>query len=184
MASRKIRIQTTIDRSVYENYISKLLPEYGQLNRLLEEAVKNLFETRETELSKIDRLRVKMMKEAGIIAIGFESAENALRGDIDKILSENEFNFLLEWYYGKPIEKITIEEAIEFMKVALIAMNWAIDAKVNCVDGETHVLVRSNVGKGLAEVLCRAIKNFFERTYGRNVKYSVFPGGYTLIFRK
>ncbi|MBO8179405.1 MAG: hypothetical protein H0Z19_02850 [Archaeoglobus sp.] len=184
MASRKVRIQTTIDQNVYENYIKKLLPEYGQLNRLLEEAVKTLYEIRGNEISKIDRLRLKMMKEAGIIAIGFESAENVLKGDIDKLLSENEINFLLEWYYGKPIEKITIGEAIEFMRIALIAMNWALDAKVNREESETHILVRSNVGRRVAELLCKAIKHFFERTYGGDVRYSVYPGGYTLIFKK
>lgn len=183
MATRKVRIQTTINSNIYEHYIKKLLPEYGQLNKLIEEAVKQLFEIRENELSKIDHLRVKMMKEAGVIAIGFESAEKALKGDIEKVLSENEISFLLEWYYGRPIEKITFEEAIEFMRVALVAMNWAVDAKVNCEAEETHILARSNVGKGLAELLCRVIKHFFERIYGGEVRFSVYPGGYTLTFK-
>ncbi|KUJ93229.1 MAG: hypothetical protein XD40_1567 [Archaeoglobus fulgidus] len=183
MAARKVRIQTTINSNVYEHYIKKLLPEYGQLNKLIEEAVKQLFEIKENELSKLDRLRAKMMREAGVIAIGFESAEKALKGEIEKVLSENEINFLLEWYYGRPIEKIAFEEAIEFMRTALIAMNWAVDAKVNLEGEETYIMVRSNLGRGLAELLCMVIKHFFERNYGVEVRFSVYPGGYTLSFR-
>ncbi len=71
MNSKKVRIQTTLDSEIYNNIIKKLLPKYGQLNRLIEEAVKYLYAKEMNEVTELDHLLVRMMKEVGMVAIGF-----------------------------------------------------------------------------------------------------------------
>lgn len=130
MSSRKVRIQTTIDSEIYNNIIKKLLPKYGQLNKLIEEAVRYLYAKEKSDVTELDHLLIKMMKEVGMVAIGFERAEHAAKGNIEKAVQENEIEFMLEWYYGKPLNKISFEEAVEFLKIALLARNWASDVKI------------------------------------------------------
>lgn len=105
MASRKVRIQTTIDRDVYEKVIKKWLPKYGQLNHLLEDALKKFEAISGKDMGELDYLSLRMMKEVGMFLMGFESGEAIVRGELGKALTENEIRLMLEWYYKKPIEK-------------------------------------------------------------------------------
>jgi hypothetical protein len=184
MNSRKVRIQTTLDSEIYSSIIKKLLPKYGHLNKLIEEAVKYLYAKEMGEVTELDHLLIRMMKEVGMVAIGFESAEHAASGDVEKAVKENEIEFMLEWYYGKPLSKISFEEAVNFLKVALLARNWASDVKINDEGDEVHVLVRSNVGKNLSEIFCKAVKHFAESKFGLKTDYSIYSHGFNIILKK
>jgi hypothetical protein len=184
MGMSKVRIQTTIDRELYERIVKELIPKYGRLNSLIEEALKLLYLKERGEFTELDHLLIRMMKEVGMVAVGFESAEYVAGGDIEKAVRENEIEFILEWYYGKPLSKITFEEALEFLKLSLLARNWASDVKINFENDEVHVLVRSNVGKRLSEVFCKAVKHFAEINYSAEVEYSIYSHGFNMVFRK
>ncbi len=182
MASKKMRIQTTIDKEVYEKIVKKWLPQYERLNTLLETALRVFDSAAEYSLTETDYLSVKMMREVGMFLMGFESGEALAEGDVERALCENEIKFLIEWYYKKPVNKISLEEATEFIKIALIAMNRASDVKVTWDDREVHVLVASKHRKAWNTLLCEAIKKFAESHFNVNVEYSVFAHGFEMIF--
>jgi len=181
MASRKVRIQTTIDRDVYEKVIKKWLPKYGQLNHLLEDALKKFEAISGKDTGELDYLSLRMMKEVGMFLMGFESGEAIVRGELGKALTENEIRFMLEWYYKKPIEKISVEEAIEFIKIGLLATNRASEVKIHW-GKDVHVLVSSRHGRAWNTAICEAIKHFAKSYYDVEVSYSVFAHGFELVF--
>ncbi|WP_290623392.1 MULTISPECIES: hypothetical protein [unclassified Archaeoglobus] len=182
MASKKVRIQTTIDKDIYEKIVLKWLPKFERLNALLEEALRVFDSTAEHSLTQTDYLAIRMMREVGMFLMGFESGEAILEGDLERAITENEIRFLMEWYYKKPIDKITIEEAVEFVKIGLIATNRAADVKIRWDENEVHILVSSKHGKTWNTALCEAIKRFAELHFKVDAEYSVFPHGFELNF--
>ncbi|MEM0203390.1 MAG: hypothetical protein QXO16_06240 [Archaeoglobaceae archaeon] len=183
MPARNIRLQTTIDREVYEKIIRKWLPRYESLNRLLESALKTFdmfMEYSGQEPNEKDLLVLKMIREVGMILIGYETAEAAASGDLERIVYENEVRFLMEWYYKKPIEKISLEDAVRFMKIILPAMNIAMAVEIQKVGNEYHVLVSSKMKKNFNALLCEVLKSAYERYYGVKVDYSVFAHGFEI----
>lgn len=182
MASKKVRIQTTIDKEIYEKIVRKWLPKYERLNSLLETALRVFDSVAEHSLTETDYLAIRMMREVGMFLMGFESGEALAEGDTERALCENEIKFLIEWYYKKPVSKISLEEAAEFIRIALIAMNRASDVKIAWDNREVHVLVSSKHRKAWNTLLCEAIKRFAEAHFSVEVSYSVFAHGFEMTF--
>lgn len=185
--SRKVRIQTTIDKEIYEKIVQKYLPKYESLNKVIENALKVYDTFLESiggqEPSEKDFLILKMVREIGMILIGHETANAATSGDFKRILAENEFRILLEWYYKKAIEKISIEEISKFAKVILPAMNIALAVDVQRSGKEIHVIVSSRMKKDFNTLLCEVIKETLEKHYNVIIEYSVFSQGFEIIIK-
>jgi len=116
---KKVRIQTTIDREIYEKVVKKHLSKYESLNRLIEAALKaydSLVESIGHEPLEKDFLILKMVREIGMVLVCQETVDAAASGDLKKIIEENEFRILLEWVLKKGIDRISIEEAVNLIQ--------------------------------------------------------------------
>ncbi|MEM0329852.1 MAG: hypothetical protein QXW84_00570 [Archaeoglobaceae archaeon] len=184
--SKKVRIQTTIDKELYEKIIQKYLPKYENLNRVIETALKiydSFIENIGQEPTERDFMILRMVKELGMVLIGYETADAAASGDFKKIIVENESRILFEWFFKKSIDKISIEEVVNFMKELLPAMNIAFAVDLQKVGKEIHVIVSSRMKKDFNTLLCEIIKSSFERNFKVVVDYSVFAQGFEIIIR-
>ncbi|MCX8172281.1 MAG: hypothetical protein N3D09_01535 [Archaeoglobaceae archaeon] len=183
---KKVRIQTTIDKELYDKIAKKYLPKYENLNRVIENAIKtydSFIENMGQEPSERDFLILKMVREVGMVLLGNETVDAAASGDLKRIATENEFRILLEWFYKKAIEKITIEEVVKFAKVILPAMNIALAVDVQRSGNEIHVIVSSRMKKDFNRILCEVIKNCLESHFNVVIDYSVFSQGFEIVIK-
>ncbi|MCS7143681.1 MAG: hypothetical protein NZ879_01520 [Archaeoglobaceae archaeon] len=184
--SKKVRIQTTIDKDIYEKIIQKYLPKYESLNRVIENAIRtydSFIENIGQEPSERDFLILRMVREIGMILLSYETVDAGASGNLKKIIEENELRILLEWYFKRSIDKISIDEVVKFMKVILPAMNVALSVDVQKFGKEIHVIVSSRMKKDFNTLLCEVIKISLERHFDVFVDYSVFPHGFEIIIK-
>ncbi|MEM0303261.1 MAG: hypothetical protein QXI54_08860 [Archaeoglobaceae archaeon] len=184
--SKKVRIQTTIDKEIYEKIVQKYLPKYESLNKVIENALKtydSFIESIGQEPSERDFLILKMVREIGMVLLSCGTLDAGASGDLKKIMEENEVRILLEWYYKRSIDKISLEEVVKFMKVILPTMNIALSVDVQRVGKEIHVIASSRMKKDFNTLLCEVIKDLLEKHFNVLVNYSVFPQGFEIVIK-
>lgn len=184
--SKKIRIQTTIDKEIYEKIVQKYLPKYESLNRVIESAIKtydSFIESIGQEPSERDFLILRMVREIGMILLSYGTVDAGASGDLKKIMEENEVRILLEWYYKRSIDKISLDEVVKFMKIILPTMNIALSVDVQRVGKEIHVIVSSRMKKDFNTLLCEVIKDLLEKHYNVFADYSVFAQGFEIVIK-
>lgn len=184
---QKVRIQTVIDKNIYDNIIKKYLKEYKFLNKLLEEAL-ICFDKYKKTLNEIgdkyDLLLIRLKNEVGITALGFKAFEHLAAGRTDRAIRENGLEYAIEWFYGKPISEISIEETLEAIRDIWIATNRVHNAYINKSGNEIHMIFHSKIGTNSDRIFCEALKLFLERNYDVDVSYSIKPHGYCITIKK
>jgi hypothetical protein len=181
---KKIRIQTTISSDIYFGIIQKYLPEYEHLNALLEEALVFFDKYRQRILDygdKRDQLLIKLVREVDMAAFSVIALEDLSSGDPHRAIRGNGMQYALEWYYSKPLSRISLDEAINAIKEIWIATNRVHDVNVNRTPGEIHMLFHSKLGPNSDRLLCESIKTFLEENFDVRVDYRVFHHGYSII---
>ncbi|MFN3384866.1 MAG: hypothetical protein ACK401_08245 [Archaeoglobaceae archaeon] len=184
--SKKVRIQTTIDKDVYEKIVQKYIPIYGSLNKVIENAIKiydSLIESIGQEPSEKDILILKMVREIGVVLLSSGTINAGASGNLNKIVEENEVRILLEWYYKRSIDKISLDEFVKFIKVILPTMNLALSVEVQKIGKEVHVIVSSRMEKEFNKLLCEIIKDILEKHFNSFVDYSVFAQGFEIVIK-
>lgn len=184
--SKKVRIQTTIDKELYEKVIQKYLTKYESLNKVIENALKtydSFIESIGQEPSERDFLILRMVREIGMVLLSCSTIDAGASGDLRRIMEENEVRILLEWYYKRSIDKISLDEAVKFIKIILPTMNIALSVDVQRVGKEIHVIVSSRMKRDFNNLLCEIIRNLLERHYSVLVNYSVFPQGFEIVIK-
>ncbi|RLI81677.1 hypothetical protein DRP07_06920, partial [Archaeoglobales archaeon] len=93
----------------------------------------------------------------------------------------NANEFTIEWIYGKPMEKISLEEAIEAIKKIWISSNMVRKVEVRDTDEGKILFFHSKIkSKLLDESFCKQIKLLLESNYGVNVDYKLRTQGYLI----
>lgn len=182
----KVRVQTVIDKDVYDNIVKKYLEEYEFLNKVLEEAL-ICFDKHKKTLTEIgdkyDQLLIRLKNEVGLTALGFTAFEHLCAGRIDRVVEENGLEYAIEWLYNKPMSEISIEETLEAIKDIWIATNRVHNVSINKTDSEIHMIFHSKIGPNSDRLFCEAIKVLLERTYDVDVSYSIKPHGYSISIK-
>lgn len=183
---QKVRVQTVIDKNIYDNIVKKYLEEYEFLNKVLEEAL-ICFDEHKKTVSKIgnkyDQLLLRLKNEVGVTALGFTAFEHLSAGRVDKAIKENGLEYAIEWFYNKPMSEISIEETLEAIREIWIATNRIHNANINKTNNEIHMIFHSKIGPNSDRIFCEAIKLFLERTYDVDVSYSIKPHGYCITIK-
>ncbi len=177
---KKRRLHTTLDERCYD-IIEKYLPEYGRVNRVVEEALKFFDRYRDVYEKNIDCSLIELMEEANLVAFNAKTIEFVVSGEIEKAVCDNEVEIVLRKMYGKPLERISIDEAVEGIKRCLVTTRKATRVRIRRNGSQYYVLVTSNLGQNTDLLICEAVKRFFERNYGVKVSFEVFPQGYSML---
>ncbi|MEM2727329.1 MAG: hypothetical protein QXV61_03625 [Archaeoglobaceae archaeon] len=153
---------------------------------MIESAIKtydSFIESIGQEPSERDFLILRMVREIGMILLSYGTVDAGASGDLKKIMEENEVRILLEWYYKRSIDKISLDEVVKFMKIILPTMNIALSVDVQRVGKEIHVIVSSRMKKDFNTLLCEVIKDLLEKHYNVFADYSVFAQGFEIVIK-
>ncbi|MBO8181301.1 MAG: hypothetical protein H0Z28_00740 [Archaeoglobus sp.] len=132
-------------------------------------------------LNEIEKFAIKALRELDICLISREQLELIAEGRIKETIKTNANEFMIEWIYGKPMEKISLEEAIEAIKKIWISSNIVRRVEVRDTDEGKILFFHSKIkSKLLDESFCKQIKLLLESNYGVNVDYKLRTQGYLI----
>jgi len=174
----KKRLHTTISEEAMK-IIKKYLPEYGKVNRLIEEALATFDQHKKGYKGQCDL--IELMEEANLVAFNAKTVELVVSGEIEKALCDNELEIILRRIYKKPISEVSVDEAIKGIQTCLIATRKATKASLNMDEMGYYLLVTSNLGRNTDIIICEIIRNFFERNFPVRVSFEVFSQGYSIF---
>ncbi len=178
-------LHTTISSRAYDKLMELKERSGGTMSSVIE----GLLTERETmkedrgvyPLNEIEKFAIKALRELDICLISREQLELLAEGRINETIKINANEFTIEWIYGKPMEKISLEEAIEAIKKIWISSNMVRKVEVRDTDEGKILFFHSKIkSKLLDESFCKQIKLLLESNYGVNVDYKLRTQGYLI----
>lgn len=175
----KKRLHTTIGAEAWR-IIEKYLPEYGNVNEVIEEALKILEMYKTSKLDAQCNL-IELMDRANLVAFNAKTIELVMSGEIEKALCDNELEIILRGIYKKPMAEISVFDAIKGIESCLLTTRKATRVSVKNDNKGYYLLVTSNLGKNTDIIVCEAMRRFLEKNFPVKVSFEIFPQGYSIF---
>ncbi len=175
----KKRLHTTLSGEAYK-IIEKYLPEYGKVNKLIEEALL-AFDRFKKENFEGHCDLLEIMEEANLVAFNAKTVELVVSGKVEEAFCDNEIEIIVRRIYKKPISEITLLEAVKGIENCLLTTRKAAKVIFRAEERGYYLLVTSNLGRNTDIIICEILRRFLEKNFLAKVSFEVFPQGYSLF---
>lgn len=179
--SVKKHIHTTIKPELYQKIVDLSQKRGERLNEVIEKAVEHYLHA-SPEMSEIDRLRVEVFKVMDVCIISKEQLRAIFESGPESAIENNANEIAVEWITSKPLEKLTLKEAIEAIeKIWFVCDRIRKLEIVEHKDGSISLFFFSKMASSkIDEIWGRQLKYFFEKNFGVSVTLSLRSQGFIL----
>lgn len=179
-------IHTTLDPEIYSVLVDAARERGKNLNEIIEEAIR-LYMGKDSEIpDEIELLRSEVFKVMDLCIISKEQLRAIVEGGAESSIQNNANELAVEWITSKPLDKVTLEEAIEAIRKIWLVCDRA--RKVEVVDDGDCISMfffSKMASPKVDEMWGRQLKYFFEKNYGLSVLLELRSQGFVLkIFRR
>ncbi len=113
--SQKKSVHATISNESYD-IVEQYEDEYGSKSAVVDEAIKSLKRFKEPKMGDIREIWCRARDELNMVLVGKTTFLTYIKGKIDKVFTKNIAVEVIEWFLGKRIDEMDLEEFLYGLK--------------------------------------------------------------------
>ncbi|WP_290597796.1 MULTISPECIES: hypothetical protein [unclassified Archaeoglobus] len=186
--SAKRHIHTTIKHELYQKIVDLSQKRGERLNEVIEKAIERYFQNSAElkKLNEIDKLRIEVFEVMDVCIISKEQLRAIFENGPDSAIKNNANEIAVEWVASKPLDKLTLKEAIEAIeKIWLVCDRIRKLETIEHEDGSISLFFFSKMASSkIDEIWGKQLKYFFEKNFDVSVSLELRSQGFVLRLTK
>ncbi|WP_202318738.1 hypothetical protein [Archaeoglobus neptunius] len=181
----KRHIHTTLNPGVHSMLVRAARERGKNLNEIIEEAIEFYLGSNSKNPDEIEMLRSEVFKVMDLCVISKEQLRAIVEEGMESSIRNNANELAVEWITSKPLDRVTLEEAIEAIRKIWLVCDRAREVEVVEDEGGISIFFFSKMASlKVDEMWGRQLKHFFEKRYGMDVLLELRSQGFVLKILK